>query len=157
MIITIGIKAHLAKFLIQEESLNTSNGSIILTKNRIIPNFIISKLVYKKKFFEEKVCEKVINVKFLLGDHFVKRGTIYINDEGILYINSFLAKLFHWKLEMYIGMNPKLTRKAATIQFLEMYNIEPDIDVAMCAIKKTNDRYRRDYPDVFPKPLTKKQ
>lgn len=157
MIITIGIKAHLAKFLLHEESLNLSGDAIILTKLRIIPNFIIGKLVYKRKFFEEKLCEKVIKVKFLLRQQYISRGSIYISAEGIQNINSFLSKMFNWKLEIYISLHQHLNRKEATRAFLKLYGIEEEEDVAMSTIEKSNDRYRKEYPNLFPtksKPLS---
>lgn len=153
MIISLSIKNHLAKFLIKEEALNIVDGAILLTKHRVIPNFIISQLVFKRKISHEKLGKKVVPVQFVLGDHFVKRGNMYINEQGVTNINSFLAKIFHWKLELYIQLNDSMTRKDAMYHFLLMYGIEPDIDVAMSAIKKTSDRYREDYPNVFPKLL----
>lgn len=141
------VKPYLAKFLLAEENRNIDeSGSIILTRTRVIPNFMISLLKRKRKI-KEKKCRKTVGtiIKCLLpSDLSHNDGSIFFDYESEQRLNSFLYNLFHYKLELFIQAK-KIDRKAAIPEFLIMYDIVPDEDVSMDAINKSNYRYRQEY------------
>lgn len=124
VIITFNVEKHIFKYL-----LKNVGGKMIVSKKNFYGQMTLDILSKDYKKYQYEPCDSMVPYKVEIGEDYMNRYGIFLNDEILRKFNHSLDKVFRQEMMTHIRINYKnnlKTKEGALRDFLSHYEINED-------------------------------